>query len=221
MLLYYAIPLILALTIGTFTTVQLGRRKRADAGEIPRPRLSKRSDRKHKQLPALLLAWAEQRDRHGVGAWLQRLSVKELKLLTKDVAVFTRDMGFDLLWVVDQQIDEVNLRDEVGHMVFSYIEAFYRAAILQDDMHLYVTLVDFLNNLSRRRYQAQAQAVFKQLIDDGVIPRSSAELIFARKSKRIKHVEQAILQAAQSDRTAVKLAVHNTFIRTRSRGIQP
>lgn len=212
MLMSYVIPLVIALSIVTFATVQRVRQRNA-APAIPRPQLSKRSSKKHKQLPALLLAWAERRDRHGVGAWLQRLSLKELKLLTKDVSVFMRDMGFDLLWVVDREIDEVDLRNEVGNMLFSYLEAFYQAAKLQDDMVLYVKLVDFLNNLQSRRYQGAAQAVFKQLIDDGVIPRNSAELIFERRSKRRQHVEQAILNAAQSDRAAVKLAVHNVLLR--------
>ncbi|MGB1249023.1 MAG: hypothetical protein ACPG8W_00205 [Candidatus Promineifilaceae bacterium] len=210
MLLLIIPTLLLFFSIGTFTTIRMRRQKQTGEKIIP-PRLSKRSDKKRRKLPQLLVAWFEERDKHGVGAWLRKLPAKELALLTKDVTAYAHDMGFDLLWVVDKQIDDVALREQISNAVYQYVYSFYAAVVSRDEMQFYMSLTDFLNNLNSRKHRAQMQAVFKHLTDDGVIP-YSAELIFQPKHKRRYQIEQLILKASQTNREALKQALRATSV---------
>lgn len=201
------IPLALGvIVIGTMSLTVRHRRQVEAAVDVIPPRLSKRFDRKHRQLPRLMLEWAERRDKHGLGAWLRKLPPQQLNRLTSDVATYARDMGFDLLWIVDKQIDEVVLRRQIGDAVFQYLNAFYVAASAHDDMESYKQLTHYLNNLGSRRYWPQTRIVFKQLAADGIVDRTN-DLLFQSKRQQKRYIMQSILQVSETDREAVKAAV--------------
>lgn len=202
--------LIFILIVGTWATVRVRRMPRN--AEVVIPRLSKRSDKKRKQLAQLLVQWAARVDPHGVGAWMRRLSDGELNVLTKDVDLYTKDMGFDLLWVLDDQIDDPVLREHVNQTVFKYVQSFYLAAGLQDDMQLYTTLVDFLNNMGSRKYRPKADAIYRQLSVDGLIPNAEPGILFEKRAKRLEHIENAIRQTAQSNRDALKRVIRTVIL---------
>lgn len=201
--------LILIVIVGTTATVYLWRQDRQQS--TPVPRLSKRRDKKRKQLAPLLLDWAEQADKHGVGAWMRGLSTSDLNTLVKDVDLYARDMGFDLLWMLDGQIDDIALYDHVNQTVFKYVQSFYLASTFQDDMRLYTILVEFLNNMRSRRNRPKAEAIYRHLSINGAVPDADTEILFARRSKRIQYIEEVIRQTAQTNRDALKMAVREVM----------
>ncbi len=201
--------LTLIIIVGTYTTIQVRRRSRLE--RTPVPSLSKRRDKKRKQLATMMLAWADETDRHGVGIWMRGLSTKDLNILVRDVDLYTKDMGFDLLWMLDGQIDDPSLYDHVNQTVFKYVQSFYLASIFQDDMRLYTTMVQFLNNMQTRKNRPKAEAIYRHLSINGAIPAADINILFENRSKRIRYIEEVIRQAAQSNRTAVKAAVKDVM----------
>lgn len=204
------LAIVLILVIGTTTTVYLRRPSAAEVTAVPK--LSKRSDKRRKYMHTLLLEWADGIDRHGVGEWLHGLPLEDVNILTKDVSAYADDMGFDLFWVLDGQIDDVDLYDHVNQTVFKYIQSFYLASSFQDDMQLYKVLVEFLNNIGSRRFRPKAEAIYKRLHNEGIIPDADPETLFESRNKRIHHIEESIREAAQSQRSALKVAVRDIII---------
>ena len=199
--------LIIILVVGIASARYLRRKPT----EKPLPPLSKRRDKKRRQLTPLLVAWGDEVDKHGVGAWMRGLSTKDLNTLVRDVDLYARDMGFDLLWMLDGQIDDVALYDHVNQTVFKYVQSFYLASSFQSDMRLYTTLVDFLNNMQARRNRPKAEAVYRHLSINGAIPSADTNILFENRRKRIQYIEQVIRETTQTNRPALKMAVREVF----------
>ena len=204
------VVLVTILVVSSLSAVFLGRGSAKTT--IPVPNLSTPSDKKHRYMRTMMLEWGDHIDKHGVGAWLHSLPLDQLNVLTNDVAAYAKDMGFDLLWLLDNQIDDVDLHEHVTQTIFKYVQSFFIAAEFQDDLELYKVLVEFLNNMGTRRHRTHAEKIYKRLNTEGVIPDADAEVLFKNRATRIHHIEEAIREAAQSHRSALKLAVRDIII---------
>lgn len=167
---------------------------------------------KSKEQPAAFRAWVAQQDWADTNTWLASLDEKGLTNITSEMAAFCEDAGFDLAWLIQNQINKEALRETLENAVRLNLQAFHHASRVQPSLTLYKTLVDWLQKPTSRKYRHDTRAIYSQLAQEGVIPPASADALLDTNKNRWQHVTDALHTAYRNDPNAVERAVQTIIL---------
>ena len=157
--------------------------------------------RKEPNLPGQFREWIARAcaDDPAVNNWVQGLSPEGLQAFTDHLAAFCHDMGFELAWVVQQQLEtQPELEQSFARVVSHYCRACQQAAAAQDELDVYKTLQAFENNPGSRKTQAFGQQLFAKVMEAGLTSVSMSEYVSAAPKEQQQYRVRAIREAAKT-----------------------
>ncbi len=162
---------------------------------------------KSKELPAAFCAWVAKQDAGEAGIWLANLDEKGQANVANEMASFCEDAEFKLEWVTEEQITNAVLRSALENVVLHNLQAFHHASIIQPTLLLYKTTLHWLKDPSARTYRDDTRVIYTLLVERGVVPPASADVMLDSNRRRWQYVTNALQTAYQSDPNAVEHAV--------------
>lgn len=146
-------------------------------------------------------------DDAAVKDWLRALSDDGLKAYTKHLSRFCADMGFELSWLVDKQIErhDANLAQTAQRIVLDYCQACQQAATCQDDLEIHKQLLSLEEHPSTRKNRLFGEKLLAKMVEANLATTSTAEFIAASAKERQQLIADAINEASRRDQA--------TFIR--------
>ncbi|MGB1249014.1 MAG: hypothetical protein ACPG8W_00160 [Candidatus Promineifilaceae bacterium] len=145
-------------------------------------------------------------------AWLRALSATEQATAIHEIAAFCQDAGFELSWVVENQIGNEQLADLLKQSVLRSVETLHSASIAQPLLTTYTALVKWLNNPIKRGYRKQTRQIYIRLVEQGVIANADAAILLNSDKLRWDYVQKALLTAYREDAAAVESAVQAIIV---------
>ncbi len=162
-------------------------------------RLSRKKD---PNLPGQFREWVAKAfaDDPSVNNWVQGLSQEGLQAFTDHLSVFCSEMGFELAWVVQQQLEtQPELAQTFAQVVSHYCRACHQAAATQDDLEVYKTLQAFERNPASRKTQAFGQKLFAKVVEAGLTSVSMPEYLISAPKEQQQYMVRAIREAAKTN----------------------
>lgn len=190
------------LIIGAFFTFY---RNREATPEFQLPSL----DNPYKNRIALekaLIEWVESRDRP-LATWLRALNPKVRQAIVKEVEKFCKKKKFEVAWIINQQIEDEILQMTLNQFLLQFLQSERMVVDAEADLKAYVGLVDLVQNINRRNRKQQAQLVYLQLVNNGVLPQSNIDMLLSKDRNRWENAAKSITLASRTDRPIVNLAV--------------
>lgn len=176
----------------------LDRIKTLPSGLLPQPL--------PEDLPARFLTWADTAfaGDPALQQWLRQLPEQGQQIITQRLAAFCTDIGFELLWLLDHQLD---LDQAVQHgaqtVVQNYCRACYEAVPIFADLQLLRPYLALRAAPTHRAHRPFGQQLYIQLVAAGLATPLPADIALAAEAVRWDYVSQAIAQAATADPHAV------------------
>lgn len=150
--------------------------------------------------------------------WLAGLSDEQLNVLGQHIATFCQEMGFELNWVLDQ---ELALQPRLAHgsnkIVINYCQACLQAVELQEELEPYRRLRQYEQNPHSRQNREFGQALFGKFAEKGLTAISLADHLALSEPERRQQIIATVRQAATEKPTLVLSAVKELI--TQSNGV--
>ena len=177
---------------------------------------------KEADLPSQFQAWIASADEPSIHAWVQGLSKEGLQAFTEHVSAFCAEMGFELAWVVQQQlVTHPELAQAFTQVVLHYCRACHAAAVAQDELEGYKTLQAFERNPSSRKTQAFGHKLFAKVVEAGLTSVSMSEYLMATPKEQQQYMVRAIREAAQAHSAAFNRVLKEVARGPQSAAAQP
>jgi hypothetical protein len=157
---------------------------------------------KDPNLPGQFREWIAKTcaDDPSVNNWVQGLSQEGLQAFTNHLSVFCSEMGFELAWVVQQQLDiQPELAQTFAQVVAHYCRACQQAAAAQDELEVYKTLQAFERNPASKKTQAFGHKLFAKVVEAGLTSVSMSEYLIAAPKEQQQYMVRAIREAAKTN----------------------
>lgn len=167
--------------------------------------LQKKEDNSHK----LFLSWATQElGSARLGTWLKGLSEEALIALTREVSDFCSQLGGDLNWLLEYQLNqEPELKEPMTEIVLNYLSACYHAANAWNDIGVFMILKELESEVPNKKYQEEHSDLYTRLVDHKLAAPAPSGLFLAEEQKRYSYMMQEIRKAMRTDRQAFKRVV--------------
>ncbi len=151
-------------------------------------------------------------DQPALQHWLAALSDEAIQLLTAKLTDFCTDLGFEFDWLLDHKVDqEGTLAPRLQSIALQYIAACYQALLVQEDVKVFQTWLDFTEQPYRKEQQALAQYLLAKLLAQGLTPPAVQNLLTAPEKEREIYVVQAVREAAQKHPAAFRAVLKNVL----------
>ena len=160
--------------------------------------------RKDPNLPGQFREWIAKTcaDDPAVNNWVQGLSQEGLQAFTNHLSMFCHEMGFELAWVVQQQLEiQPELAQTFAQVVAHYCRACQQAAAAQDELEVYKTLQAFEHNPASKKTQAFGQKLFAKVVEAGLTSVSMSAYLIAAPKEQQQYMVRAIREAAKTNHT--------------------
>ncbi|MBN1994411.1 MAG: hypothetical protein JW953_17060 [Anaerolineae bacterium] len=129
-------------------------------------------------------------------AWLASLTPQETEAFCDKVARFCASLGFDLAWLMDDQLNgQPELKRAIEEAVALYSIAAWRASNVQNDVHAFLAFQQWLANPSRNK--ALGQKLYGELVRQGLV-KVSPDLYLAPEKERTAEAVSAVKQVAEN-----------------------
>ena len=164
-------------------------------------RLRTRQDR---NLPGQFREWIAKvcDDDPSVKDWVQGLSPEGLQAFTDHLAVFCHEMGFELAWMVQPELEmQPALTQTFTQVVRHYCRACHQAAAAQRELELYKTLLAFEHNPASSKTHAFGQKLFAKLVEARLTSVSIADYLTVTPKEQQQYMVRAIREAAKANQT--------------------
>lgn len=135
--------------------------------------------------------------------WFASLTPEQFTLLRRELTAFCAELGFDLVWLVEQASFKPAVLEETGKTIVThYCRAIWAAVLVQEDMKALQRYQAFLANPTSKENLALGQQLFARLVDENLAPPATPELLMAGEKERQTFVVEAIQTAAEQDDAA-------------------
>jgi len=132
--------------------------------------------------------------------WFASLTPEQFKLLRNELTAFCAELGFDLIWLVEQASFKPAALEATGKTIVTHYCRAVRAAVLvHDDMNALQRYQAFLSNPRSKENLALGQQLFTRLVDEKLVPAVTSELLMAGEKERQAFVLQSIQTAAKQN----------------------
>jgi hypothetical protein len=188
------------------TISQVSNRVVATAQLGPRGWYDKATGHKPSEMPQHFRSWvaASKADKK-LKTWIEELSPESLQAFTEHVAIFCADMGCELAWLVEENVDDTpspELTKTVEQIVLHYCQACHKAAQEQETFDAQHALQAFVQNPSSRKSQDFGRKLFAGLVDANLASVPMAEYLMASKKEQREHMTAAIQEATAKSQAA-------------------
>ncbi len=168
-------------------------------------------------LPQRFREWAvESMDDAAVKDWLNALSDDGLKAYTKHLSGFCSDMGFELVWLVEKQLEnrDHNLAEVTQGIVLYYCQACQQAATCQEELEVFKQILSLEQNPTGRKNRTFGEKLLARMVEAGLVTTSTSEFISASAQERQEIIVEAINEAASKDQAALNRLVREVLYNT-------
>ena len=162
--------------------------------------------KKEDNSPQQFLSWVKKESGSvKLATWLNHLSEEALVALTHEVSAFCIELGVDLKWLLEHQLDqEPELKQSIKKIVLNYLSACRQAAHAWDDMAVFMILREFESDLPNKKYKEQHGQLYTKLVENKLASPAPPELLLASEEKIYSYMIQEIRKAIQTNRKAFK-----------------
>ncbi|MCE7984929.1 MAG: hypothetical protein DYG89_27465 [Caldilinea sp. CFX5] len=129
--------------------------------------------------------------------WLAGLSDEQLDALTTHIDAFAQEMGFQLRWLLDQEMaQQPALAQSLTRVVADYCRACRHSVNLQEELAVYKTIRQYQQAPQTQPNRALGEALFGKLLEQGLTPVKVAEHLALPEKERRQQVAATIQQVA-------------------------
>lgn len=140
--------------------------------------------------------------------WLMSLSDEQLNALAIHIERFTREMGFELSWLLNQEVtQQPALARDLTTVVLGYCTACHHAVALQEELEVYKALRSYQENPHSVQNREFGQALFGKLLEQGLISIKIADHLALPEPQRHQQIVELINQVAAEKQTALQRVV--------------
>ena len=152
-------------------------------------------------------------DAPAVKDWLNALSDEGLKAYTKHLSRFCTDMGFELAWLVEGQIDQrdAQLGQTAKSIVLHYCQACQQAATCQEDLEVHKHLLSLEQHPAGRKNRIFGEQLLAKLVEANLVTTSTTAFISASTSERQQIIAEAINEAVSKDQATFNRLVREVL----------
>lgn len=130
-------------------------------------------------------------------SWLAGLSDEQLDALTTHIDAFAREMGFELRWLLDQEVaQQPALAQSLTRVVADYCRACRHSVNLQEELEVYKAIRQYHQSPDSQPSRALGEALFGKMLEQGLTPIKVAEHMALPEKERRRQVVAAVQQAA-------------------------
>jgi ribosomal protein S13 len=130
-------------------------------------------------------------------SWLAGLTDEQLDALTTRLDAFAQEMGFQLRWLLDQEVaQQPALAQSLTRVVADYCRACRHSVNLQEELEVYKTIRHYQQAPNSQPNRALSEALFGKLLEQGLTPVKVAEHLALPEKERRRQVVSAVQQAA-------------------------
>lgn len=135
--------------------------------------------------------------------WFASLTPEQFTLLRKELTAFCAELGFDLIWLVEQASFKPAALEETGKTIVTHYCRAVRAAVLvHDDMMALQRYQAFLTNPTSKENLIFGQQLYARLVDEKLATAATPEMLMAGEKERQSFAVQAIQTAAEQNDAA-------------------
>jgi len=174
-------------------------------------------DKQPEDFPPRFREWAVQAsDDPAVKNWLKALSDEGLKAYAKHLSRFCTDMGFELEWLVEEQLEkrDMHLAQTAKRIVLLYCQACQQASTCQEDLEVHKQLLSLEQKPGGRRNRTFGEKLLAKLVEANLATTSTAEFIGASATERQQIIAAAINEASSKDQGAFSRLVREVLYPT-------
>lgn len=132
--------------------------------------------------------------------WFASLTPEQFKVLRSELTAFCAELGFDLIWLVEQASFKPAALEETGKTIVTHYCRAVRAAVLvHEDMQALQRYQAFLTNPTSKENLAFGQQLYTHLVDAKLAPAATPELLMAEEKERQRFAVAAIQAAAKAN----------------------
>lgn len=130
-------------------------------------------------------------------SWLAGLADEQLDALTTHIDAFAQEMGFELRWLLDQEMaQQPALAQSLTRVVADYCRACRHSVNLQEELELYKAIRQYKQAPNSQPNRALGEALFGKLLEQGLTPIKVAEHLALPEKERRQQVVAAVQQVA-------------------------
>lgn len=130
-------------------------------------------------------------------SWLAGLTDEQLDALTTHIDAFAQEMGFQLRWLLDQEVaQQPALAQSLTRVVVDYCRACRHSVNLQEELEVYKTIRHYQQAPNSQPNRALGEALFGKLLEQGLTPVKVAEHLALPEKERRQQVLTTLQQMA-------------------------
>lgn len=149
--------------------------------------------------------------------WLMSLSDEQLNALAMHIERFTREMGFELNWLLNQEVtQQPTLARALTTVVLDYCRACHHAVTLQEELEVYKALRAYQENPNSVQNREFGQALFGRLLEQGVISIKVADHLALPEPQRRQQITEMISQVAAEKQATLQRIVQEMITQSHS-----
>lgn len=130
-------------------------------------------------------------------SWLAGLSNEQLNALTTHINAFAQEMGFQLGWLLDQEVaQQPALAQALTRVVVDYCRACRNAVNSQEELEVYKAIRQYQQAPHSQPNRALGEALFGKLLEQGLTPVKVADHLALPERERHQQVVVSVQQVA-------------------------
>lgn len=125
--------------------------------------------------------------------WLMSLSDEQLDALSLHIGRFTQEMGFELNWLLNQEVgQQPTLAQALATVVLDYCRACHHAVGLQEELEVYKALRRYLEKPDSMQNRELGQALFGKILEQGLTSIKVADHLALPEPERRHQITETI-----------------------------
>lgn len=154
--------------------------------------------------------------------WLMSLSDNQLDALALHIARFTREMGFELNWLLNQEVaEQPALARALGAVVLDYCRACHHAVGLQEELEVYKALRHYTENPNSPQNREFGQALFGKILEQGLTSLKVADHLALPEPERRQQIVETINLLTVEKQAVLQRIVKEMLTQTNSTASSP
>ena len=154
--------------------------------------------------------------------WLMSLSDNQLDALALHIARFTREMGFELNWLLNQEVaQQPALARALGAVVLDYCRACHHAVGLQEELEVYKALRQYTENPTSVQNREFGQALFGKILEQGLTSIKVADHLALPEPARRQQIIETIKLLTVEKQAALQRIVKEMLTQTNGVAASP
>lgn len=133
-----------------------------------------------------------------IEGWLAALADEQIAALAEHLTEFCRDMGFELSWLLEGEVDQnPELMEGLAQIVLLYSRASYQAVTLQEEVEIFRIYHRYMESPRSRANREMGEHLFGKLVEQGMCDVTISEHLASSNRKRQQQIVETIQRTAR------------------------